>query len=352
MPVAKRAETMPVEALKQLLIDPVPGLAEGYLIGRTALAHVGVAPEMYRGEIEVRDGRPLRGQDHQIDLRRSYGQEYPQLDDSDPVFLPYATVEISPKRAEDRIYLEKLGAARMIDRLSHNLLLARRSMLLVEEEMIADLLFTAANWSANTSSLVALTGGSGVKFGGTGAKEFSDISRASERASASFDNMAPTDVAIGYSAFKALRRAVETKSNVNTNIGNVVLADQLTIDLIKNASGAERVHVGRARHETARAGATSVISDIWTDSMAFYWRDVVTGPSVNGITSNGGTAVGIYLDSPGAVEGYRVEEIDSRDPPTISMMASVERTQIFLGETDGSTGAVLAPRGFLLSDLV
>ena len=66
MPAAMRPATMPVEALKELMVSPVPGIQPGYFIARTALAHIGVAPEMYRGEIEVRDGRPLRGQDHRF----------------------------------------------------------------------------------------------------------------------------------------------------------------------------------------------------------------------------------------------------------------------------------------------
>lgn len=350
MPVAKRAATMPVEALKQLMVDPVPGIVPGYFIAREALAHIGVAPEMFRGEIEVRDGRPLRGQDHQYDLRRSYGQEFPQLDDYDPIYLPYATTEISPKRREDTHYLEKLGSAKKVERLAHNLLLARRSMLIYEEKQVADLLFSSANWGSNTSTLALLTGGSGAKFGAAGAKEFDDMALAADYASATMDNMRPTDAVIGIEALRKLRGATQLREFIGDSMMRPT--DDALVDYIRRATGVERVHVGRARAESARSGAASSEANLWGDSMAFYWRDVSAGPSVNGVSVTGGTAVGIYLNMPGASEGYWAKEIMTDDPPSISMVAGVERTELFLNETDGSTSTAKDPRGFLLTDLV
>jgi len=350
----------PIPVLENLVGSPVPKYGKDFLIARSCLAHVGVAPENSRAQIEVLDGRPWRGQEQQTDVRRSDGQRYPVLNDEEAAFISYATQEYAPARDIDNKKLAKYGEKAQAH-LVRMLALAKRTLFLTEERLVSELLFTAANWGANTGTLVALAGGSGVKFTAAGATEFSDLALAARLAAATFGNVNPTDMVIGVAAFDALKSATETRINITTNLSSISLIDEAVKDLIRSATGVIRVHVGRAQVENARSGAASSKGNLWGDSAAFYWRDVDATPSPSGIETTNGTALGIYVEGDGVsvadedgliLPGYFGHQIVEDNPPTTTMVAGTERAQVFLTETDQSTGTVLPPRGYLVTDLV
>ena len=352
MSVSKRAPTMPVEALGGIVGSPVPGL-EGVLIAREVMAHIGVDPKLNKGSIEMEDGRPMRGQDHEIDVRRSYNQPYPEVYDSDPTWIEYKTQQLAPAVQQELDWIEdNKGLAGVGPYMQRMLRIARRTLLLKEEQLAAAFLFNATTWGANTSSLVALPGGSGAKFTAAGAEEFSDLAIGAELAADTFGGVSPTDLTIGLDGFRKLRRSTENRTYGATTKNRTSMPDDELIQMIIEATGVQRLHVGRARHETAISGAASVEADIWTDSALFHWRDVDASPGNNGVSTQGGTALGIYLNRRGAVNGYWGKQVMKEDPDRAKMVAGLDIAYKFLQETDSSTGTLRDPRGFLITDLV
>lgn len=256
--------------------------AEKRYVAGGLLTRIDVDGIFKSGKLWKENSRPFNGQ-RATSLLRAEGGVIPLLQDAAPSTVSYDCQEYAGK-----LFLDRTTASRsqyphaLRDR---KLAIVRRAMLDDYERAMATLLFTGANWGGNTTALTALTGYSGAKFGASGANEVADLSLGIDLVEDQC-NQRPTDMLIGVSAWRALKRSEGFTSLFNSNRDKLVLNDTELTQMLADRLELDRIHVGRARSETANPGQTSSVSDIWTDNVLLYVR------GEGGTAVDGGAVVG------------------------------------------------------------
>jgi hypothetical protein len=144
----------------------------------------------------------------------------------------------------------------------------RRALLLAQEKRCADLMFSTAQFTNNTTP--------GTKFDATGAEPLSFLHQQLDVLRAANHGIVADTMVLGYNVFRALARNPEIRSFVGDSgqgiaSGNRILADSAVIEVLRSVLAVPNVYVGSARRETAIPGATSSEADIWdTETIGLY----------------------------------------------------------------------------------
>ena len=136
----------------------------------------------------------------------------------------------------------------------------RRALLLAQEKRCADLMFSATQFTNNTTP--------GTKFDAAGAEPLSFLHQELDTLRAANHGIVADTIILGYDVFRALARNPEIRSFVGDSgqgiaSGNRILADSAVIEVLRSVLAVPNVYVGSARRETAIPGATSSEADIW-----------------------------------------------------------------------------------------
>ena len=136
----------------------------------------------------------------------------------------------------------------------------RRALLLAQEKRCADLMFSTAQFTNNTTP--------GTKFDAAGAEPLSFLHQQLDTLRAANHGIVADTIVLGYNVFRALARNPEIRSFVGDSgqgiaSGNRILADSAVIAVLRSVLAVPNVYVGSARRETAIPGATSSEADIW-----------------------------------------------------------------------------------------
>ena len=144
----------------------------------------------------------------------------------------------------------------------------RRALLLAQEKRCADLMFSTAQFTNNTTP--------GTKFDAAGAEPLSFLHQELDTLRAANHGIVADTIVLGYNVFRALARNPEIRSFVGDSgqgiaSGNRILADSAVIEVLRSVLAVPNVYVGSARRETAIPGATSSEADIWnTETIGLY----------------------------------------------------------------------------------
>ena len=144
----------------------------------------------------------------------------------------------------------------------------RRALLLAQEKRCADLMFSTAQFTNNTTPA--------TKFDATGAEPLSFLHQQLDVLRAANHGIVADTMVLGYNVFRALARNPEIRSFVGDSgqgiaSGNRILADSAVIEVLRSVLAVPNVYVGSARRETAIPGATSSEADIWdTETIGLY----------------------------------------------------------------------------------
>lgn len=144
----------------------------------------------------------------------------------------------------------------------------RRALLLAQEKRCADLMFSTAQFTNNTTPA--------TKFDATGAEPLSFLHQQLDVLRAANHGIVADTMVLGYDVFRALARNPEIRSFVGDSgqgiaSGNRILADSAVIEVLRSVLAVPNVYVGSARRETAIPGATSSEADIWnTETIGLY----------------------------------------------------------------------------------
>lgn len=144
----------------------------------------------------------------------------------------------------------------------------RRALMLAQEKRCADLMFSTAQFTNNTTP--------GTKFDATGAEPLSFLHQELDTLRAANHGIVADTIVLGYNVFRALARNPEIRSFVGDSgqgiaSGNRILADEAVLDVLRSVLAVPNVYVGSARRETAIPGATSSEADIWnTETIGLY----------------------------------------------------------------------------------
>ena len=144
----------------------------------------------------------------------------------------------------------------------------RRALLLAQEKRCADLMFSTAQFTNNTTP--------GTKFDAAGAEPLSFLHQELDTLRAANHGIVADTMVLGYNVFRALARNPEIRSFVGDSgqgiaSGNRILADSAVIEVLRSVLAVPNVYVGSARRETAIPGATSSEADIWdTETIGLY----------------------------------------------------------------------------------
>lgn len=355
MPISLGGMT-PVEPLiTEVLASFVPG--ERGLIGPVALPTLRVSGDAHDGKIWVEALGPFMGQPN-LDLRRAPNSNYAPLFSDVPNTVDYECVERSGKR-----FVDDLIAGRSqfpIDLEVREALVARRAILLAMEVDIATLLFTAGNWGANDTALIALTGGSGAQFGASGATEIKDLLLARNLAESAAMGEAPD----AFIAGRACRNRLRTANDIRAYYGNdrmrAGINDAALEAVLLDALAVQYVHFGVARRNTANPNTSGTITgaDIWTDSCLFYYKDGANAVQVAGGARIMRATAALVLED---VIGAAPETLDLEgNSVSLPMIAKVWRTEdppgsnVAVGMSWDAllTNATGDPMGHLVTDCV
>lgn len=144
----------------------------------------------------------------------------------------------------------------------------RRALLLAQEKRCADLMFSTAQFTNNTTP--------GTKFDAAGAEPLSFLHQELDTLRAANHGIVADTIVLGYDVFRALARNPEIRSFVGDSgqgiaSGNRILADSAVLEVLRSVLAVPNVYVGSARRETAIPGATSTEADIWnTETIGLY----------------------------------------------------------------------------------
>jgi hypothetical protein len=144
----------------------------------------------------------------------------------------------------------------------------RRALLLAQEKRCADLLFSTAEFTNNTTP--------GTKFDAAGAEPLTFLHEQLDTLRAANHGIVGDTLILGYDVFRALARNPEIRSFVGdaTNgiaSGNRILANDAVIEVLRSVLNIPNVYVGSARRETAIPGATSSEANIWdSETIGLY----------------------------------------------------------------------------------
>jgi hypothetical protein len=144
----------------------------------------------------------------------------------------------------------------------------RRALLLAQEKRCADLMFSTAQFTNNTTP--------GTKFDAAGAEPLSFLHQELDTLRAANHGIVADTIVLGYDVFRALARNPEIRSFVGDSgqgiaSGNRILADSAVLEVLRSVLAVPNVYVGSARRETAIPGATSSEADIWnTETIGLY----------------------------------------------------------------------------------
>ena len=144
----------------------------------------------------------------------------------------------------------------------------RRALLLAQEKRCADLMFSTAQFTNNTTP--------GTKFDAAGAEPLSFLHQELDTLRAANHGIVADTIVLGYNVFRALARNPEIRSFVGDSSagiasGNRILADSAVLEVLRSVLNVPNVYVGSARRETAIPGATSSEADIWnTETIGLY----------------------------------------------------------------------------------
>ena len=150
-----------------------------------------------------------------------------------------------------------------------------RALKLNKEKQVADLLFSASNWGAYTSTLAALGNGSaGTAWSSASAQPLKDLDILKDVVRANSHGIKPDTLVLGYSAIRALGRNPEVRGIFYETSGAAfgaerIMAEDQVVAVLKSVLRIPNIFVGEARIETALPGVASSESDIWTPNTVF-----------------------------------------------------------------------------------
>lgn len=256
------------QVLTSLAVEAIP--SDSQLIADQIFEKVNI-PER-SGTLLIENTRNFMGSPD-LDLERAPGASRAMIGSFDRTNLTYKAKIYS---ASDSIAMEDIEdsqypgseEARIIRKVA-------RTMKLAKEKRAADLLFTAGNFAAgSTSTAAAIAGGKGVKFNAAGAEPLSDLHIVKDLVFANSHGINPDTLVLGREVFRELARNPEMRGYVGDATagiasGNLLLNDQAIIQVLQNVLGIPNVYVGAARRETAVPGATSSEGYIWTGDQIF-----------------------------------------------------------------------------------
>lgn len=255
---------------------------ESRYVAANLLTRIDVDGIFKSGKLWKENSRPFAGQ-RATSLLRAEGAVIPLLQDGAPTTVSYDCQEYAGKLFLDRTTKSRSQYPHELR--DRKLAIVRRAMLDDYERAMATLLFTGSTWGSNTTALTALSGYSGAKFGASGANEIADLNIGINLIEDQCDQR-PTDMLIGISAWRALKRSEGFMAQFSANRDKLVLSDTELMRILADRLEIERIHVGRARSETANPGLTSSKADIWTDNVLLYVR------GEGGTEVDGGAVVG------------------------------------------------------------
>lgn len=340
-----------VRGLDQRLTDVVCGKGpdEGQYKANQILLTMPVTSKNYRGEVWVEDEIPMLGQQH-LNLKRSGMQPYAVMADKDPSYISY--------ECEERSLLGQVPwdlAKRSefpVDLLDHKAGALRRALIIEYEKAIADLLFTAGNWdAANTSTLAALSGGSGNKFGTAGAGELSDLVTARNIARDKANGRKPDVLVIGEEAVDVLnKKSTELRAYIGNDRQRAVIPKTEIIALLESLLDCEVIEVS-GWYNSANPGQAASKARAWGDSAAFIYRGARAVGVDNGVVTNACTAMVFQEDLLNEMGNVATQAAgltlaaytwDEENPPHTAMAVGHSYDPVFVDNT----------LGYLMTDLV
>jgi len=265
--------------LATLAPDPV-------LIGRSLTPSITVSNADYIGKVWLDTHTSFMGSPQSLVARP--GAPLPTMSSKDPSTVSYECVPYGV--ASDGI--PKLNAARSQlpeDLVQRELRALRNALLIAEEIRYATLYQTTGNWTT-TADCNTLAGA--TKWSSPASTPLVDLHGFIETYMAAAHGAAPTDLILPYAVARAIGATADARGFYVQNLsgGQTAataagrpLSVERVVELIAGEFGL-RVHVGRARKNTANLGQTHAESYVWTDTvfLGTLMADAsVTGASIN-----------------------------------------------------------------------
>jgi hypothetical protein len=254
------------QVLTSLAIEAIP--SDDQLIADKIFEKVNI-PER-SGTLLVENTRNFMGATD-LDLERAPGSSRAMIGSFDRSSIVYKALIYS---ASDSIAFEDIEdsqypgseEARIIKKVARTLKLAK-------EKRAADLLFDNTVFT-NTSTVAALSGGTGNKFNAAGGEPLHDLHVMKDLVFANSHGINPDTLVLGRDVFREIARNPEVRGFAGTigsgfASGNRILNDAVVLEVLKDVLGIPNVLVGAARRETANPGQTSSEGYIWTGDSIF-----------------------------------------------------------------------------------
>jgi len=264
------------------------------LIGRDLLPRISVVNPSYSGVIQVDTHTGFMGGPQGVE--RAPGAAMATMHTKDPSTVSYACKVYS--LASDPIPTQVLARSQNPeDLLSREAVAIQAALALAEESRIATLLQTTGNWTA-TVACTAIASGGGAKWSDMAAgRPLGDISLTLEVFAEQSHGGDATDIVIDRTIASNLRKHPELRGLYILTSGAGQIDKPLTADQLKAVfldTFGVRLHIGKARWNTANLGQTHTEANIWTDTM---WVGSLDNPAMvqagNDIRASRIAAIGI-----------------------------------------------------------
>ena len=234
-------------------------------VGRRLTPRISVDNPAYIGKVFLDTHQTMLGSPQS--LVATPGAPLPRMSSADPTTVTYtcslygaASVGI-PKQSAARSQLP-------VDLVQRELKMLRDALAIAEEIRYATLYQTSGNFTT-TSACASLQ--TGTKWNAAGAQPLADLRAYIDTVRQAAHGNDPTDIIIPYSVAVAMGSSAElrgvyfgTAAGLAAASPSMGVADVVTV--LQNSLGV-RVHIGKARKNTANFGQTHAESEVWTDTV-------------------------------------------------------------------------------------